>query len=81
MAVVLSAVVSRLCKVDREVGPTHCPAARQIEPGEGMYIPLCILTESIYFPGMILGFCIYCLQIVFLFCIIVLHVALYRRLD
>ena len=62
-----------MCKVDRGVGPTHCPVACQIEPGEGMYIPICTLTESIYFPGMILGFCIYYLEIAFLFCTIVDH--------
>jgi len=45
-----------LYKVDREAGPIHCPVAHQIEPGEEMYIPLCILSEIIYFPGMILGF-------------------------
>ena len=81
VAVVLSAVVSYLCKVGREVGPTHCPMACQIDAGEGMYIPLCILAEIIYFPGMILGFCVYCLEKVFLFCILVLHATLYRKFD
>ena len=58
VAVVLSAIVGKSAvKVDREVGPTHCPVARQIAPGEGMYIPLCIFAESIYFPGTISGFC------------------------
>jgi len=63
------------------VGPEHCPVACQIELGEGMYIPLCILTESIYFPGTISGFCIYCLEVVLLFYIVVLHATLYKQLD
>ena len=37
VAVVLSAVVSQLCSVGREVGPGRCPVAHQIESGEGMY--------------------------------------------
>ena len=67
--------MNQLCKVDREGGPTHCPVARQIEPGEGMYIALCILPENIYFPDAISGLCIYCVEIVFLFCtcIVALH--------
>jgi hypothetical protein len=74
VAVVLTAVVGESAVVSRwRRGPTHCPAARQIELGEGLYIPLCTLTENIYFPGMILGFCVYCLEIVFLFCAIVDH--------
>ena len=40
--------VSRLCTVGREVGPTHCPAAcRQIEQGEGIYIPYKITIRFI----------------------------------
>jgi len=65
--------MSQLCKVDRDVGPTHCPAARQIEPGEAMYFLPYILTGNSSVPGTISGFCAYCLKIVLLFCIVVFH--------